>query len=233
MNTRRELEDALRPYTTSPERDADVESPVAQAFYEYLMEQYRPPEDKRLLVFFQCSVRRPFSKSTSHAFMRRAVAVATGYDPRRDSQACPVHVVVLASTLGPVPYELEDVYPANVRSVGVKRFSESRYARARPLLAERIAGYLRAHARHYDEVAAFTHGRYAEVMADARAAAGRSFAIFPVLGGPAVVRMGTSVPRTYWQRHWIQLYFEVVGWLPPAEQARADQRLRALSVVYT
>ena len=159
MNARRELEDSLRPHITSPERDADVESPAAQAFYQYLVDQYRPPEDKRLLVFFQCSVRRPFSKSTSHAFMRRAIAVATGYDPRRDFQACPVHVVVLASTLGPAPYELEEVYPANVRSVGVKRFSESRYARARPLLAETIAGYLRAHAEQYQQVAAFTHGR--------------------------------------------------------------------------
>ena len=70
-------------------------------------------------------------------------------------------------------------------------------------------------------------------MADVRAAAGRSFAILPRRGGPAVIQMGSSVPRTYWQRYWIQLYFEVVGWLRAAEQARADQRLQALSVVYT
>jgi predicted RNA-binding protein len=232
METRRELEDFVRPHITSAAEDADVESGAARAFYEYLVSRYRPPADKRLLVFFQCSVRRPFSKSPSHGSLRRAVAAATGYDPAREFARCPVHVVVVSSTLGPVPYELEEVYPASVGRAGVKQLGYGRYARVRPILAERVAGYLRAHGEHYERAAAFTQGRYGEVMADALAEAGGAVPIFPRYGGPKVVRMGSSVPRTYWQKYWIQLCLEVVRWLPAAEQERAAARLRMMQVEY-
>ena len=63
--------------------------------------------------------------------MRRAIGVATGYDPAHDFVRCPVHVVVMASYVGPVPYELQDVYPANVRAGGVKHMGEEEYVHAR------------------------------------------------------------------------------------------------------
>ena len=82
--------------------DLDVDSQPSTAFYRYVIgPQYAPPQNKRYLVFLQCSVRRPFSTAPSHAPMRRAIRTATGYDPRKDP-ACPVHVVVLASKVGPV-----------------------------------------------------------------------------------------------------------------------------------
>jgi hypothetical protein len=210
----------------------DIESEAVRAFCRYVLGPYRPPEGKQFLALFQCSIGRPFSKTGSHACMRRAVAVATGFDPARDFGDCPVHAVVLASTIGPVPYELEDVYPANVRSHGVKQFADDHYARCAPILAERMAAYLRRHKDHYRRIAGFGEGRYADVLRRAADLARVDFPIYPAAGRAEVIRMGRSRPRTYWQRYWIQLYLEIESWLGPQERAAARERLRALDVEY-
>ena len=160
------------------------------------------------------------------------VAVATGYWPRKQFESCPVHVVVLASRIGPVPYELEDVYPANIGGGGVKHFRPEHYDRVRPILAERMARYITAHRSCYDHIATFTSGRYGEVMADARKIAGADFPIFPDADGSEIIRMGESKPRTYWQKYWIQLYREIVSWLTPAQRKQAQARLKKLKVEY-
>jgi len=210
----------------------DIDSEPVLASYDYIISGYKPPKDKRLLVFLQCSVRRPFSSSPSHASMRRAISVATGYDPSKDSETCPVHIVVLASRIGPVPYELEDVYPANVRGGGVVHFDRSYYARVKPILAERMARYIIAHKDNYDRITTFTEGRYGEVMEAAKQIAAVDFRVLPVLDGPKIVRMGRSIPRKYWERYWIQLYLEIVSWLEPAQQALAEARLKEMGVRY-
>jgi hypothetical protein len=233
-----EIRTAVEPAEKVSEVRLDVESAPARAFHDHVINEYHPPGDKRFLVFFQCSVRRPFSKSPSHASMRRAIRVATGYDPRKGFEGCPVHVVVLASKIGPVPYELEDVYPANVRGGGVKHFETRRYDCVKPILAERIAAYILTHGNNYERVTTFTEGRYAEVMQAAReivvARRGEEayFPILPQIGGPRVVRMGESTPHTYWAQYWIQLYLEVVDWLEPDQQALAQARLQQLKVTY-
>jgi len=213
----------------SPEMDSE---PVL-AFYEHVLHEYEPPKGKRFLVFLQCSVRRPSSSSPSHAALRRAIATATGSDPRWDFERCPVHVVVLASKVGPVPYDLEDVYPANVRGRGVERFVKKEFARAKPVLAGRMAGYLIAHGRRYERMAAFTARRHGEVMRQARAAVGMDLPIFPVLGGTRIVRMGGAPPRNYWEKYWIQLHLEVASWLDANLQRRAAQRLEELEVEFS
>jgi hypothetical protein len=212
-------------------RPAIDSEPVA-AFHKYIIKDYTPPEDKQFLVFFQCSVRRPFSTSPSQAFMRKAVSVATGWDPKKDFDECPVHVVVLASTMGPVPYEFEDLYPANIGGGGVKHFRPSRYAKVRPILAKRMAQYLTTHGRKYKKIASFTQDRYGEVMRDAAKLAHRRFPIFPDPDGPSIITIGGSKPRTYWQKRWIQLYLEIVKWLDPSARRRARARLKELDVVY-
>ena len=215
----------------SPER-LGLDCEAARAFHDFVLNRYRPPEDKKFLVFFQCAVRRPFSSSPSQAFMRRAVSVATGLDPARDFRRCPVHVVVLASMIGPAPYEFEDTYPVNVRAGGVKHFSDQHYASAKPVLAQRMADYLLAHGKRYKRVAAFTQGRYADVMREACRLAGVEFPIFPERGGPRVTRLGDSIPRTYWQRYWIQLCLEIMAWLSPQARTQAEARLDELGVEY-
>jgi hypothetical protein len=146
--------------------------------------------------------------------------------------------VVLASKIGPVPYELEQVYPANVRGGGVKHFDRAYYARIKPILAERMAQYVITHGGNYERATTFTEGRYAEVMEESRRIAVElcgekaHFPILPKLGGPRVVRMGGSTPRQYWARYWIQLYLKVVSWLNPEQQAQAGARLDRLQVEY-
>jgi hypothetical protein len=230
----------LRHALETVERVAPAELAVdcrpSTAFYRYLIgPEYSPPQVKRYLVFLQCSVRRPFSTAPSHAPMRRAIRAATGYDPRKDP-ACPVHVVVLASKIGPVPYELEDLYPANVRGEGVKRFDRDTYARVKPLLADRIAQYILAYGEHYQHITSFTQGRYAEVLEHARDVVvqrgGRRFPILPREDGPAVIRMRGARPHQYWARYWIQLYLEIVNWLDPEHKRQAQSRLQKLEVEY-
>ena len=235
---RQTLRTSLGAIRRVPISELDVDSELARVFHEYVVNEYKPPRDKRYLVILQCSVRRPFSASPSHASMRRAISTATGYDPRKDRQRCPVHVVVLASKIGPVPYELEDVYPANARCGGVKHFSPEAYARVRPILAERMADYLVTHRCQYERIATFTEGRYAEVMRETRDLASvrcgdsAAFPILPRSGGPQVRRIGRSSPRQYWARYWIQLYLEIESWLEPSQRAEAKARLRKMQVDY-
>lgn len=227
-----ELRAATEAWPLLGDSELDITSPASEAFCRYVLEQYRPPEDKRLLVFLQCSVRRPFSTSPSHASMKRAIWAATGTDRRAGFLACPVHVVVLASKVGPVPYELEDVYPATVGGGGVKHFGPERYERVRPVLAQRMAGYLRAHGGRYDHIASFTQGRYGEVMALASRAADRQVKVLPAEGGARITRIDTSRPRTYWQKCWIQLTLQLVDWLGAEWEQPAAARLRELGVLY-
>jgi hypothetical protein len=233
-----DLSEAVGAFPRVPDAELDVMSAPSAAFCRYVVEQYRPPLGKRFLVFLQCSVRRPFSSSPSHAAMRRAIRLATGADPRHDAAQCPVHVVVLASKVGPVPYELEDLYPASVRGGGVKHLAQDEYERVKPVLAQRLAAYMITHGARYERHAAFTHGRYGEVMRAAaalvapQAASTDRLHILPQDDGPEVERVGESVARTYWGRYWIQLYLEVVAWLDPQDQARAARRLERCAVEY-
>jgi len=230
--SRKKLTQIVDAQPAAPPGKLDVDSQAVLAFHRYVVEQYRPPRDKRFLVFLQCSVRRPFSTSPSHASMRRAVQAATGCDPSKDFETCPVHVVVLASKIGPVPYELEDVYPANVGGGGVKHFRPEYYARVKPVLASRMAEYITAHGRSYDRIASFTEGRYGEVMAEAGRIAGVRFPVFPDKAGARIVQMAGSRPRTYWAKYWIQLHQEIVRWLDPPMRAQAAARLKEMDVTY-
>ncbi|MBD3183960.1 hypothetical protein GF312_16870 [Candidatus Poribacteria bacterium] len=238
--TKKELRSAYGTREKLSERKLNIDSKPVLEFYRHIIEEYKPPEDKKYLVFLQCSVRRPFSASPSHGSMRRAIRIATGYDPSpsKDFRQCPVHVVVMASKMGPVPYELEDMYPANVRGGGVKHFNQSQYEYIKPILSERIAQYIITHRHNYEHITTFTEGRYADVMKDAKAMVvewcGKDydFPILPKLDGPQIIRMGKSMPRKYWEKYWIQLYLETVSWLDEDMQKAAEKRLEDMDVKY-
>jgi len=229
---KQQLDAVVAPAEREGPRHLPIDSQAMLDFNRFIIHDYTPPKGKRILVVLQCSVRRPFSKSPSHGSMRRAVFAATGFWPRKEFEQCPVHVVVLASTLGPVPYELEDVFPANVGGGGVKHFGDEHYEHVKPILAERMAAYITAHRGSYDHIATFTDGRYGEVMALAREIASVEFPIFPAKGGARVIDLDGSKPRTYWQKFWIQLALQIIGWLDPDQQAAARKRLRKLKVTY-
>ena len=202
--------------------DIHVMSQAVLDFHGYVITEYEPPPDKDMLAIFQCSVSRPFSKSPSHASMRKAVRLATGKDPKADFEDCRCHVVVLSSVIGPVPYELETTYPADERGGGVKHMSPQEYHFARPILAERMAAYLRRWHDRYRVITTFTHGRYGEVMWKARELAGLDFAILPDPGRPRL-RGGNQ----YWTRDWVQVFFELLTGMDEDERSAAMARLAA------
>jgi hypothetical protein len=227
---RQEFNQRMAALEISSGAEFDILDEPATAFHDFVIREYAPPRDKRWLVFAQCSVRRPFSTSPSHASIRRAVAAATGFDPGTEMTRCPVHVVVLASCIGPVPYELQETYPANVRGGGIKEFGDDRFARYFPVLADRMADFLRAHGHRYQQMAGFGESRYGHVLRAASQRAGVSFPVLPLAHGPRLTRIGRSTPRKYWEKHWIQLYSTISGWLDEAGRAQAEQRLRELDV---
>jgi lambda repressor-like predicted transcriptional regulator len=209
-----------------------IDSEAVLAFNRFVLGEYQPPVDKRGLVFFQCSVRRPFYRSPSHGTMCKAITLATGFHPAKDFERCPVHVVVLASHIGPVPYELQDIHPANVAGGGVKGFDDEQYARVKPILARRMADYLETHGTRYEHIASFTDGRYGDVMRETQRLARVTFPIFPDAEGPRVTWTGRSRPRKYWDKCWIQLYLEILRWLPLKSRNAAEGRLAKLGVEY-
>jgi hypothetical protein len=208
------------------------DEPVA-ILQEYLATEYTPPPHARYLAVYQCSARRPFSSSPSHGSINHAIVAATGYHPKRHAAKCPVHVVVLAAKGGPIPYDLEGVFPACIRAEGLGQFSPEEYEEARATLAQYVARYLKAHAGHYDGIATFTSGRWADVMEAARSMSDLDFPVLPRSDGPSLTRVGDTVPHTYWQKRWIQLALAIMGMMPEDERHAAEARLRDMGAEWT
>lgn len=78
--------------------------PEMRRFRTRLLERYRPPRSKEILLLLPCSRTKPYRNSRSH---RRFWGALEGL---RSLER--VHVVSLSSPVGLVPRELEDVYPA-------------------------------------------------------------------------------------------------------------------------
>jgi archaeosine synthase len=78
--------------------------PEMARFRARLLERYRPPPSKSILLLVPCSKTKPYRRSRSH---RRFVGALEGLRPLER-----VHVVSVSSPIGVVPRELEDVPPA-------------------------------------------------------------------------------------------------------------------------
>jgi archaeosine synthase len=78
--------------------------PEMRRFRDRLVERYRPPPSKTVLVLVPCSRTKPYRRSPSH---RRFAGAWDGL-----AGAGRVHVVSVSSPIGVVPRELEDVPPA-------------------------------------------------------------------------------------------------------------------------
>jgi archaeosine synthase alpha-subunit len=81
-----------------------IRRPEMRRFRERLLERYRPPPSKRLLLLVPCSRTKPYRRSPSHRRFARALEGLAG--------VARVHVVSVSSPIGVVPRELEDVPPA-------------------------------------------------------------------------------------------------------------------------
>jgi archaeosine synthase alpha-subunit len=78
--------------------------PEMRRFRERLLDRYRPPPSKSVLLLVPCSRTKPYRKSPSHRRFARALEGLGGLER--------VHLVSLSSPIGLVPRELEDVPPA-------------------------------------------------------------------------------------------------------------------------
>ena len=100
--------DERTPVTGSPPRNyVLLEShrrPEMVRFRHRLLERYRPPPSKRVLLLVPCSKTKPYRHSRSH---RRFASAWEGL-PATER----IHVVSVSSPIGLVPRELEDVPPA-------------------------------------------------------------------------------------------------------------------------
>ena len=85
--------------------------PEMRRFRERLLERYRPPPSKTVLLLVPCSKTKPYRHSRSH---RR---FATAWDGIPGAER--IHVVSVSSPIGLVPRELEDVPPARQYDIPV------------------------------------------------------------------------------------------------------------------
>ena len=78
--------------------------PEVTRFLSRMVDRYRPPPSKRILLLVPCSRTKPYRNSRSH---RRFASTWANWPGSPF-----IHVVSVSSPLGLVPRELEDVYPA-------------------------------------------------------------------------------------------------------------------------
>ncbi len=78
--------------------------PEMRRFRDRLVERYRPPPSKTVLLLVPCSRTKPYRLSPSHRRFARAL------EGLRAAER--VHVVSISSPIGAVPQELEDLPPA-------------------------------------------------------------------------------------------------------------------------
>ena len=99
--------------------------PEMVRFRSRLLERYRPPPSKSVLLLVPCSKTKPYRRSRSH---RRFWGALEGLSPLER-----VHLVSVSSPIGLVPRELEDVPPArhyDIPVTGDWEESERRFVRA-------------------------------------------------------------------------------------------------------
>lgn len=78
--------------------------PDVRRFRLRILERYKPPAQKRVLLLIPCSAKKPYSTSRTHKLFNQAIQTAKNNNV--------VHEVAVTSPLGVVPRELELVYPA-------------------------------------------------------------------------------------------------------------------------
>lgn len=120
--------------------------PEMARFRSRLLERYRPPPSKTVLLLVPCSKTKPYRRSRSH---RRFWGALEGLSALER-----VHLVSVSSPIGLVPRELEDVPPARHYDIPVTGdWEESERGFVRTALAHlRATGHYRSVVVHLDPV---------------------------------------------------------------------------------
>ncbi len=85
--------------------------PDVERYRRTLLDRYRKPEHKRILLLLPCSARKPYHTSKSHKAFASVIHTA-------DHDTL-IHEVILTSPLGIVPRELDIIYPASSYDIPV------------------------------------------------------------------------------------------------------------------
>ncbi len=80
--------------------------PAIQGFQRRMLDRYKIPDKKKIVVIFPCSARKPYSQSKSH---KKFLNTLDSLDKRKGGY---IQELILTSPLGVIPRELETVYPA-------------------------------------------------------------------------------------------------------------------------
>jgi tRNA-guanine family transglycosylase len=103
-------------------------------------EDYRPPQDKRILLIIPCSADKPYSRSKTHRILMDRLLKAFG------SKINLIHKVTLSGLYGPVPEEFETEEPVLKYEF---RLAPQDYKQTL-LCTQRIRAYLEKYGQHYD-----------------------------------------------------------------------------------
>ncbi len=122
--------------------------PHFEVWQDYILRFYRPPPEKKYLLFIPCTYRKPYSKSPTH----RAILSALAPYPWHKK----VHLVVV-STPGVVPYEFHMEYPFD--SYDWPEWLETPEVKKEyiEITKIRVRRFLERHAHHYKLIFAYFH----------------------------------------------------------------------------
>jgi archaeosine synthase len=120
--------------------------PYFEAWHDYIIRFYQPPDVKRILLFLPCSFKKPYSESATH----KSIIDALEESGLREG----IHEVMI-SNAGVIPREFEGEYPFNAYDWDERLETPEIKERYIQVTSERIVNYLRAHGKNYDRTACY------------------------------------------------------------------------------
>ncbi|HEY9204992.1 MAG TPA: DUF5591 domain-containing protein [Candidatus Methanoperedens sp.] len=190
--------------------------PDVISFYNYLLEEYEVPNDKKIALFLPCAATKPYSQSRTHKKVIETIQKSCG------SQKYLIHELIISEPLGIVPRELEKKYPAahydmvldtwfpineiqEIRKTdyndifGIRKNSKEEYRLKRKIvniLSERVAKYLLKTKNNYNYYIGYVRSTHKEILEIAGKIA--NIDVDFILNKELVKRISSEKGRFYW-----------------------------------
>jgi len=122
--------------------------PHFEVWQDFILRFYKPPPDKKYLLFLPCTYRKPYSKSPTHRAILSTLRIYPWFSK--------LHLVVV-STPGVVPYEYHTEYPFT--SYDWPEWLETPEVKQEyiEITRERVKKFLERNADHYHIIFAYFH----------------------------------------------------------------------------
>lgn len=125
------------PLSAAPERTISLE--YTSDSFNIVLNGYRPPKEKRILLIIPCSGGKPYSESRSHKLVTERLVQALG------NKSLLIHKVTLSGLYGPVPEEYERESAVLNYDFRLDPANESQIE----IVASRLRTYLERYSHHY------------------------------------------------------------------------------------